>query len=353
MQLTVRRLVISAAALSALTLASPRALAQIDGLPRLSQRAGTTQVVGIAEVEVIYHRPGVKGRVVWGDLVPYGHVWRAGANENTVLVLSHPATVEGTLVAAGRYGLHMIPGEQTWTVMLSKDSNAWGSFSYDVGLDAARAEVKPEKAAFKEWMQYEFTPHSDDALTLALRWDELRVPIHIEFDTHGLALVKLREAVTGKRADKWQTFHNAANYCLDAGIYTEEALGWIDHAIEGKPLFANLAIRAGLLEGLERFDEAQETLDRALRVGNANEVGAYGSQLKERGEFDRAVQFLEVALEKAPTLWWAWANLGEAFAGLGLEEPAVESYDKALEFASSADDKAFVRSLRDKLERKS
>jgi len=344
---------IFAAAFIALTLACPDAVAQIDGLPRVSQRAGTTQVIGIAEVGVIYHRPGVKGRKIWGDLVPYDHVWRAGANENTVLTLSHPATIGGSLVPAGRFGLHMIPGEETWTVMLSKDANAWGSFSYDTKLDLARAEVRPTKAPFQEWLQYEFTPHSHDAVTLALRWEELQVPIQIEFDTPELALAKLRAAVVGPRSEKWQTWYHAANYCLESGIYTEEALNWIDTAIAQKPLFANLAIRAGLLEGLDRLTEAEQMVKRALRVGNANEVGGYGNQLVERGDFNRAVRYLEAALEKEPALWWAWASLGQAFAGLRLEKPALESYDKAIEFAPSADDKAFVQSLRAKLERKS
>lgn len=324
--------------------------AQVQGLPRASQRARTIQVVGINEIEVVYHRPGVKGRKVWGDLVPYGQIWRAGANENTVLVLSHAATVEGQDVPAGIYGLHMIPGEEKWTFILSQDSTSWGSYNYKEDFDAVRAEVTPEKAAFTEWLQYDFEPHSTDSATLSLRWDELRVPIRIEVPTKDQVIAKLREEIdSGPLADKWQTFYGAAKFCADSGWASEEALGWIDVALQKKKLFANYMVRHDLLAGLGRTEEAEQVLVSALELGNGSEIASLGNEVLGTGDFDRAAQLYELAVDKMPTLWWAWVRLGDAYVGLDRKEEARSCYDQGLELAPP-DQKGFVKQQRDKLD---
>ncbi len=112
-------------------------------LPRQSQHARVMQRIGITDITVNYHRPLANGRPIWGKLVPYGEVWRAGANENTTITFSDPVTIEGQSLDKGTYGLHMIPGETQWTVIFSKNSTSWGSFSYEQGEDALRVNVKP------------------------------------------------------------------------------------------------------------------------------------------------------------------------------------------------------------------
>ena len=115
-------------------------------LPRQSQHALLTQRIGLTDITINYHRPLANGRQIWGKVVPYGQVWRAGANENTTIAFSDPVTIEGQPLDKGTYGLHMIPGENQWTAIFSKNSTSWGSFTYKQDEDALRVNVKPQAA---------------------------------------------------------------------------------------------------------------------------------------------------------------------------------------------------------------
>ena len=133
-----------------------QAQSTILDLPRASQHAVVTQRIGITDVSINYHRPLVNKRKIWGGVVPYGDVWRAGANENTTIAFSDPVSVEGKTLPKGTYGLHMIPGENEWTVIFSRNSTSWGSFTYDQKEDALRVAVKPQPAEFHEALTYDF-----------------------------------------------------------------------------------------------------------------------------------------------------------------------------------------------------
>ena len=146
-------------------------------LPKQSPRASLSQTVGLTTVSLTYDRPAVNGREVWGTLVPYDSVWRAGANENTVLEFSSPVTVGGQKLEAGRYGLHMMPARGDWTVILSRQANAWGSFSYDPKEDALRFTTTPAPGEMHERLTYTFDDPSETAVVLTLRWEKLAVPI--------------------------------------------------------------------------------------------------------------------------------------------------------------------------------
>jgi len=155
------------------------------GEVRASLKAGVSQTLGEStKVSVVYGRPGVKGRTIWGGLVPYGEVWRTGANENTTISFSGKVLVEGQPLTAGTYGLHTIPGESEWIVIFSKNSTAWGSFSYQESEDALRVTVKPQQGeVFTEWLRFSFpqlTPGADKAITagqLTLQWGDVQVPV--------------------------------------------------------------------------------------------------------------------------------------------------------------------------------
>src|ERR1700740_507833 len=125
-------------------------------LPRQSQHAQVMQRIGVTDITINYHRPLANGRQIWGKVVPYGQVWRAGANENTTITFTDPVTIEGQALDKGTYGLHMIPGENQWTVIFSKDSTAWGSFSYKQEDDALRITVKPQTADPHDALAYDF-----------------------------------------------------------------------------------------------------------------------------------------------------------------------------------------------------
>lgn len=155
------------------------------GEVRASLKAGVSQTLGDStKISIVYSRPGVKGRTLWGELVPYGQVWRTGANENTAISFSNDVLVEGQTLAAGTYGLHTIPGEMEWLVIFSKNSTAWGSFSYKESEDALRVTVKPQQSEdFTEWLRFSFpqlTPGADKAVTsgqLTLLWGNVQVPV--------------------------------------------------------------------------------------------------------------------------------------------------------------------------------
>lgn len=148
---------------------------------RVSPKAEVMQVVGFTEVRIIYSRPGVKGRAIWGGLVPYNQVWRAGANEATKFTFSSDVLIEGKLLKAGSYSFFAIPGKKEWTLIFNKVANQWGAFEYNEAQDALRIKVKPEKnPVHQEWLTYTITKTSDYSAIIRLEWEKLRVPFKIE-----------------------------------------------------------------------------------------------------------------------------------------------------------------------------
>ena len=173
-------------------------------LPKASQRATVTQTVGLTTVSITYDRPAVNGREVWGKLVPYDSVWRAGANENTVLAFTSPARVGGKDLPAGRYGVHMIPTADDWTVILSRQADAWGSFSYDPKEDVVRLTAVPVEAPFQEALAYTLDDPGTGAVTATLRWEKLAVPFTVEVDYKQVVVDSLRQQLRGLGRFFWQ-----------------------------------------------------------------------------------------------------------------------------------------------------
>ena len=144
--------------------------------PKPSPAATATGKIGATNVTVHYSSPAVKGRAIWGGLVPYGQVWRAGANEATTVEFSKDVKVEGQALPAGKYGLFVLPTAKQWTVIFNKVPNQWGAFKYDQKQDALRVTVTPRKAASTaERLAYEVTPKG-----LVLRWENLEGPVAIK-----------------------------------------------------------------------------------------------------------------------------------------------------------------------------
>ncbi len=177
--------------LSALMMVASASSAQQNKV-RLSLKASVMQRIGVnTDITIDYSRPGVKGRRIWGGLVPYGLApgnkeskgkpfpWRAGANENTTIQFSKDVIVEGHELPAGKYGLFMIPGKKEWVIIFSKDNSAWGSFSYNQADDALRITVKPVEAPHMEWLMYGFDHLAGTSATAYLWWDNLKVPFNI------------------------------------------------------------------------------------------------------------------------------------------------------------------------------
>ncbi len=318
-----------------LLLAALPAAAQqnLTGLPRASQQQAVTQTLGISEVTVRYHRPLVNDRQIWGALVPYDQVWRAGANENTTITFSDPVTIEGQALAAGTYGLHMIPGESRWQVIFSENSTSWGSFSYDESEDALRVTVSPRKAPFQEELTYRFDDLTTRSGVLSLHWEELRVPVKIEVDTHSLTLAKIRRDLRSLPGFSWMGWSSAAVYCAQNDINHEEALTWIDRALGLEENFRNYQVKSQLLRQVGRTDEADQLAEKSLELANEIQTNALGYQYLQAGNVETALEIFEKNVRDYPESWNVYDSLAEAQAQKGMTRQAIDNYSKALSMA--------------------
>jgi hypothetical protein len=251
---------------------SSLAIAQDDfKLPRVSQKSTLTQTVGLTDITINYSRPGVKGRSIWGALVPYDKVWRTGANEATTIQFSQDVKIEGKALPAGTYSLHSIPGQQEWTIIFNKDAKQWGSYSYDEAKDALRARVKPRQGEHMEWMRFAFPDVSMNAATLQLEWEKVRVPIRIETDTVNQAMASIQKALSGNVTD-WQVPYSAASFVMENGLpQKDDAMKWIDQSVALKETYWNLRLKADLLAAKGNTQEAIQVAEKAVQLGKANE----------------------------------------------------------------------------------
>lgn len=241
-------------------LAASSALAEIQ-LPQPSPAATVSQDIGISRVTVTYHRPGVRGRKVWGELVPLGQVWRLGANEATTIELTHDAMVNGNAVPAGKYSLFAIPKAGEWTYVLNKQHEQWGAYFYKADQDLLRFNVKTEAVEPREWFDIDLVPVSDRAIRVDVAWEKVRVPFTIEFDVEGLVWKQIDERV--KAADAtWEDFHSAARYALTTGKRLDEAMRWIDAAMKTES-FWNYELKGQLLHHAGRTSEAILLMEKA------------------------------------------------------------------------------------------
>jgi tetratricopeptide (TPR) repeat protein len=317
----------------ALALATPAAelLGQAPPLvlPKASPRASVSQTIGLTEVSITYDRPAVNAREIWGKLVPYDSVWRAGANQNTVIAFSSPVKLEGKEVAAGRYGLHMIPTAGAWTVILSKQANAWGSFSYDPKEDALRVQVTPKPAEFRERLGYTFEDPDVASVVATLRWEKLALPLAITVDSKTIVADSLREQLRDLPRFFWQSWSQAAAWCAANGVNLEEASTWADRSIAMNQNFTNLGVKAKLLELRGDSAGAAGLRRTAFGLATENEINLYGYQLVGQGKVDSAIVVFRKNVKDYPKSWNAYDSLGEAYAKKGDEKLALQAYSKA------------------------
>jgi tetratricopeptide (TPR) repeat protein len=309
-------------------------------VPQPSPRASVSQTIGITKVDVFYNRPAVKGRKVWGELVPLGGVWRAGANENTTISFSTAVRVGGATIAAGTYGLHMIPANGPWTIILSTNASSWGSYFYKQSEDALRFAVTPAPEQFHEWLQFEFSAISDTGAVLSLLWENVRVPIALSFDTPALVLANARDSyLRGVAGFTWQGYNQAARYALQNGGDLTEALGWIDRSLQYGTNFTNLQTKAAILEKRGDAAGAKTLRTRAMQVATETEINAHGYTLMGAGRIDEAIAMFESNVKAHPGSWNVYDSLGEALEKKGEVKAAIKNYEKALALAGDDENK--------------
>jgi tetratricopeptide (TPR) repeat protein len=302
-------------------------------LPDASQHATVTQQVGLTEIKIDYHRPGVKGRQIWGVLVPYNQVWRAGANQNTTISFSNEVIIAGQNVPAGIYGLHMIPTENDWTIILNKDYRAWGSFFYVEANDLMRFTVTPQSSEFQEWLMYTFDEVAPSSTIASLNWDKLKIPFKIEIDLHKQILDDMAVQLTGIPGFFWPGWNQAAMYCYVNTIDLDQGLKWVDRSISINKNVTNTYTKALILADLDKDSESAELKKEAFTNASEVDVNALGYQLMNGGKVDDAIVVFKKNTELFPDSWNAWDSLAEGYMNNGDKQLAIQYYTKALGMA--------------------
>jgi hypothetical protein len=251
-----------------------------------SPAASVAQTVGITDIEIKYHRPGVKGREIWGKLVPYGQVWRAGANEATSISFSTAVKVAGKPVPAGTYALFVLPTKEKWTFILSKQAEQWGAYFYKPETDALRFDVTPAAAPAREWLAFELEPQGKNEVVAALQWEKLRAsfPIEVEVDSLyqaylGTEITKADTSSDGKQ--RFSTYFTAAKYWIGRGEKLEQASGLLDKAEKVQPSFWIYEYRARLLAKEGKVKEALPLLDKAKQAAAGKTPKEYAAALDQ------------------------------------------------------------------------
>jgi hypothetical protein len=270
-------------------------------LPDVSQAAEAKQRISLTDVTVKYHRPLVNGRKIWGGLVPYGKVWRAGADENTIVEFSDDVSVEGKPLPKGVYGLHMIPTQDSCTVIFSKTNTGWGSYSYDQKEDALRVDVKPRPLAEqKEALEFEFEDLKPTSTAVTLKWEKLGVPFTVSVNDADQTLQNIRAQMKGAGQFAWQAPDQAAQFCLTRKINLDEALKWADASIQNEERFENLSTKADILKALNKQDEAKTAWNKALEKATAQQIYSYGRGLQNQKQGAQAIEIFKEVAKRFP-----------------------------------------------------
>ena len=320
-------------------------------IPRVSQHGSVEQTIGLSSVKIDYHRPLAGDREIMGKVVPYGKVWRAGANDNTTITFSDDATVEGKPIPAGTYGLHMIPDKDQWIVILSKNSTSWGSFSYDEKEDAVRVTVKPGAGEQFNDLTYTFDDVKPDSAAATLRWAKIAVPFHVSFDVKAIVLKSIHNQLRSVGGFTWAGYDEAANWCLDNNYNLEEALKWEDTSIQNEERFENYETKARILEAMGKKDEAAKDLNAALERASAQQLYLYARGLQRQGDTKRAFELYPQAAKKDPNHWLTHLGLARVASNAG--DYATASKELKLAIAGAPEvNKPFLTPMLTKVEAK-
>jgi len=367
-----------AVVVAALIVVPVLASAQMVTLPPdgKNQKASVSQWIGLVEVNVTYNAPKVtapdgtdRTGKIWGQLVPYGMAnlgfgtcgdqcpWRAGANENTVFRVSNDVKIEGQPLPAGSYGLHMIPGQDEWTIIFSKNFTSWGSFSYNQAEDALRVKVKPKKCEYNHWLTYEFIERLPDRATVALKWEYLEIPwvITVENGTD-LYVENLRRELRNAPGFNWEAWQEAAKFCLDQKTNLKEALGWAQSAVSlpfiGQENFNTLQTLADLQAANGLAADADATMQKALEHPTARPIDLhqYGRQLLAAGEKDKALRVFELNAKKHPNAWPVNVGLARGYAAVGRTKDALKYAKLAVQQAPDELNKKNLQKMIEDLE---
>lgn len=354
---------------------APDALAQFGGITVPpsgdNQHSIVTQYIGPVQLSIDYHSPNVhapdgsdrRGKV-WGALVPYGLAnlgygtcgdqcpWRGGANENTVFTTSHDIKVQGQPLKAGSYGLFFIPGENEWTVIFSKNHTSWGAFTYAAKEDVLRLTAKPDKSEYHEWLSYEFTDRETDHATVALKWEDLQLPLLINVDNISDIYVEtIANELRNSAGFNYRNWSTAAEYCLQSKTHLDLGLQWAQTAVSspsyGKEDFTTLSTLAQLQEANGQTAESQKTMDKALNDRSAGpiDIHMYARTLQQMKKTDEAIKIFELNTKRYPNVWPTEVGLTRAYSAKGNYKEALKHARIALAQAPDEGNKKNIEGM--------
>ena len=314
--------------------------------------------MGFVKIEVIYNSPDVtasngkdRSGKIWGGLIPYkmfkerwmeergeattDKPYRMGANENTLIKISHDVLVEDKKLKAGTYALFSIPGEKQWTIIFSKKIDSWGHYLYDPADDVLRVQVESTESPRQEWLNFEFTDRFLDRTTLVFSWDNIAVPIHFRVENiKQLYVDQIKSELESEKLNYWYDFLEGARFCLKNDVALELGLSWAEKAINqtwvGKANFETLKVKAGILRKLNRINEADSLMSFAIKYASGVfELHNYARELVHQKRIDEAIFAFDFNYKRFPDYWLA--NAGKARA-LALRD----DYKSALKYAKKA-----------------
>ena len=344
-----------------------------------NQKSSVTQFIGsLVTVTVDYSSPDVTSPTgedrtgkIWGELVPYGlsdlsfgvgfgsgnpAPWRAGANESTVITFSHDVEIEGKSIAAGSYGLHLIPREtEPWTWIFTKNTDQWGSYSYDETDDVLRVDVQSEESEYHEWLTYEFDDRQAESALLALKWENLSIPMTITVPNYNDLYVKAFEReLTGGAGFTYQNYVAASQFCLTNNTHLEKGLEWAEDAISapfvGVSNFNTLQNKASILMALEKMTEAEETMMAAIKDPTATslQIHQFGRQLITMDRKDKALEVFRYNYDRYDGAWPTHVGMARGLAAVGQYDEALKHAEIAVE---EAPDEVNKKSMMDAVEK--
>ncbi|MFN8290970.1 MAG: DUF2911 domain-containing protein [Chitinophagaceae bacterium] len=332
-----------------------------------NKKASVSERVGLTDVTIHYDRPGVKGREgkIWGQLVHTGFTdlgfgssksspWRAGANENTTFSFSTDVKIEGQPLPAGQYGFFVAYGPEECTLIFSKNSTSWGSYYYNPAEDALRVNVKPQPLDKSvEWLKYEFSNETENSAMVSLQWEKLAIPFRIEVDYIKDQLASFRRELRTEKGFIWQSWDQAAQWCLQRNTNLDEALLWADSATSagfgGEKSFSAWSTKAQLLNKLGRNTEAAEVMKKALPFASMQEVHQYGRQLLNLKNYKEAFEVFKMNYDKNPGQFTTLMGMTRGYSALGDFKNALKYANMALPLAPDANNKNNVMTIIDKL----
>ncbi|HEX6179795.1 MAG TPA: DUF2911 domain-containing protein [Chitinophagaceae bacterium] len=333
-----------------------------------NKKAIVGERIGITDVMITYDRPGVKGREghIWGELVHTGFIdqgfgssksapWRAGANENTTISFSTDVKIEGQDLPAGKYGLFLAYDPNQSTIIFSKNSGSWGSYFYDQKEDALRVTVKPQALDKSvEWLKYEFSNETNNSATVSLQWEKLSFPFKVEVDLAKTQVASFRNELRTDKGFTWQTWDQAAQWCLQNNTNLDQALQWADSAagpfFGGATNFQPQATKAQILEKLGKTAEADAIMKNAMPMANMNQLHQYGRSLLMQKKNKEALEVFKMNATKNPNQFTTTMGLVRGYSANGDYKTALKYAQQALPMAPNHQNKTNVETMIKKLQ---